>query len=56
MQAINRSIVRLLPWTTVIEAKHCCYSVASRVTDEDGDWGQWELDVAKMHGIQVLGL
>lgn len=56
MQAINRSIVRLMPWLTVIEAKHCCYSVAHRVQDADGEWGPWELDVSQLHKIQVLGL
>ena len=56
MQAINRSVVRLMPWTTVIEAKHCCYSVARRTQDTDKDWGQWELDVSQLHKIKVLGL
>lgn len=56
MQAINRSIVRLMPWVTVVEAKHCCYSVARRTKDADGDWGPWELDVNQLHKIQVLGL
>ena len=56
LQAVNRSIIRLMPWTTVVEAKHCCYSVATRIQDEDGDWGQWELDVNQLHQIQVLGL
>lgn len=56
MQAINRSIVRLMPWVTVIEAKHCCYSVARRTQDADGEWGCWELDVNQLHKIQVLRL
>lgn len=55
MQAVNRSIVRLMPWTTVIEAKHCCYSVAHRIQDADGEWGLWELDVSQLHQVQVLG-
>lgn len=56
MQAINRSIVRLMPWVTVIEAQHCCYSVAHRTQDADGEWGPWELDVNQLHKIQLLGL
>lgn len=56
MQAIHRSVVRLMPWVTVIEAEHCCYSVARRTQDADGDWGPWELDVSQLHKIQVLGL
>ncbi len=56
MQAVNRSIVRLMPWTTVIEAQHCCYTVARRKQEEDGDWGLWELDVSQLHKVEVLGL
>jgi len=56
VQAVNRSVVRLMPWTTVIDAQHCCYTVAHRKQDEDGDWGQWELDVNQLHKVQVLGL
>lgn len=56
LQTVNRSIVRLMPWTTVISAQHCCYTVASRQQDEDGDWGPWELDIDELHKIDVLGL
>ncbi len=56
VQAVNRSVVRLMPWATVIDAQHCCYTVAHRKQDEDGDWGQWELDVKQLHKVQVLGL
>ena len=56
LQAVNRSIVRLMPWTSVIDAQHCCFSVARREQDGDGDWGQWELDISKLHNVQVLGL
>ncbi|DBB12889.1 TPA: hypothetical protein ACH3X3_005649 [Trebouxia sp. C0006] len=56
LEAVNRSVVRLMPWTTVIEAQHCCYTVAHRQQDADGDWGQWELDVNQLHKVQVLGL
>jgi hypothetical protein len=55
MQAVNRSVVRLMPWTNVIDAQHCCYTVAHRKQDEDGDWTQWELDVKQLHKVQVLG-
>ncbi len=43
VQAVNRSVVRLMPWATVIDAQHCCYTVAHRKQDEDGDWvsGNW---------------
>ena len=56
VQAVNRSVVRLMPWTNVIDAQHCCYTVAHRKQDDDGDWGQWELDVKQLHKVQVLGL
>ena len=56
VQAVNRSVVRLMPWTNVIDAPHCCYTVAHRKQDDDGDWGQWELDVKQLHKVQVLGL
>lgn len=56
VQAVNRSVTRLMPWATVIDAQHCCYTVAHRKQDDEGDWGPWELNVQKLHKVEVVGL
>ena len=56
MQVVNRSVSRILPWVTVVEAKHCCFTVSFREQDEDGDWGTWQLDVSRAHETRMLGL
>lgn len=45
-----------MPWATVIDAQHCCYTMAHRKQDDDGDWGPWELNVQKLHKVEVMGL
>ena len=44
MQAVGKSVTRLLPWVNVYGVQHGGFTVAWRELDDDGEWGMWELE------------
>lgn len=44
MQAVGKSVTRLLPYVSVYQVDHCGYTVAWRGRDKDGEWDNWNLE------------
>ena len=45
MQAVGKSVTRLLPYVSVYAVDHCGFTVAHRVKDAQGDWEvSWKLE------------
>ena len=44
LQAVGKSVTRILPYVSVFAVDHCGFTVATRSKDAQGDWDPWKLE------------